>query len=106
MDNNFTRILNNFESLNSLEFRTNIERYISYVESGEKTMIDALYELTELEMDLRTKRAMNACVKVANFPFIKRLSDFDFSFQPSINKEQIMNFKYLQFLEKKKILYL
>ena len=43
MDNNFTRILNNFESLNLLEFRTNIERYISYVESGEKTMIDALY---------------------------------------------------------------
>ena len=57
-------------------------------------------------MDLRAKRAMNACVKVAKFPFIKRLSDFDFSFQPSINKEQIMNLKYLQFLEKKKILYL
>lgn len=101
MDNNFTRTLNNFESLNMPEFRTNIERYIGYVESGKKTMIDALYELTELELDLRTKRAMNACVKVANFPFIKRLSDFDFSFQPSINKEQIMNFKYLQFLEKK-----
>ena len=101
MDNNFTRTLNNFESLNMPEFRTNIERYIGYVESGEKTMIDALYELTELELDLRTKRAMNACVKVANFPFIKRLSDFDFLFQPSINKEQIMNFKYLQFLEKK-----
>ena len=101
MNNNFTRTLNNFESLNMPEFRTNIERYIGYVESGEKTMIDALYELTELELDLRTKRAMNACVKVANFPFIKRLSDFDFSFQPSINKEQIMNFKYLQFLEKK-----
>lgn len=101
MDNNFTRTLNNFESLNMPEFRTNIERYIGYVESGEKTMIDALYELTELELDLRTKRAMNACVKVANFPFIKRLIDFDFSFQPSINKEQIMNFKYLQFLEKK-----
>lgn len=48
MDNNFTRTLNNFESLNMPEFRTNIERYIGYVESGEKTMIDALYELTEL----------------------------------------------------------
>lgn len=101
MDNNFTRTLNNFETLNMPEFRANIERYISYVESGEKTMVDALYELTELEMELRTKRAMNACVKVANFPYIKRLSDFDFSFQPSINKDQIMNFKYLQFLEKK-----
>ncbi len=101
MDNNFTRTLNNFETLNLTEFRANIEKYISYVESGEKTMIDALYELTELEMDLRTKRAMNACVKVANFPYIKRLSDFDFSFQPSINREQIMNFKYLQFIENK-----
>lgn len=101
MDNNFTRTLNNFETLNLTEFRANIEKYISYVESGEKTMIDALYELTELEMELRTKRAMNACVKVANFPYIKRLSDFDFSFQPSINKEQIMNFKYLQFIENK-----
>lgn len=101
MDNNFTRTLNNFETLNLTEFRANIEKYISYVESGEKTMIDALYELTELEIDLRTKRAMNACVKVANFPYIKRLSDFDFSFQPSINKEQIMNFKYLQFIENK-----
>jgi len=101
MDNNFTRTLNNFETLNLTEFRANIEKYISYVESGEKTMIDALYELTELEMELRTKRAMNACVKVANFPYIKHLSDFDFSFQPSINREQIMNFKYLQFIENK-----
>ena len=101
MDNNFTRTLNNFETLNLTEFRANIEKYISYVESSEKTMIDALYELTELEIDLRTKRAMNACVKVANFPYIKRLNDFDFSFQPSINKEQIMNFKYLQFIENK-----
>ena len=45
MDNNFTRTLNNFETLNLTEFRANIEKYISYVESGEKTMIDALYEL-------------------------------------------------------------
>lgn len=102
MDNSFTRTLNNFETLNLTEFRANIEKYISYVESGEKTMIDVLYELTELEMELRTKRAMNACVKVANFPYIKRLSYFDFSFQPSINREQIMNFKTFNLLKTKK----
>lgn len=39
--------------------------------------------------------------KVANFPFIKTFDDFDFSFQPSINKELILNYKYLSFLEKK-----
>ena len=51
MDNNFTRTLNNFETLNMPEFRANIERYIGYVESGDKTMVDALDELTELEME-------------------------------------------------------
>ena len=59
-----------------------------------------MYELSESECSLRAERAMNACVKVANFPFIKTLDDFDFSFQPSINKEQILNFKYLNFITK------
>ena len=71
------------------------------MENGSKTVIDILYELSEMEMTLRTERAMNACVKVANFPFIKTFEDFDFSFQPSINKEQIINYKYLKFIDDK-----
>ena len=54
-----------------------------------------------MEMTLRTERAMNACVKVANFPFIKTFEDFDFSFQPSINKDQLINYKYLKFIDNK-----
>lgn len=52
-------------------------------------------------MTLRLERAINACVKVANFPFIKTFEDFEFSFQPSINKDQIINFKCLKFIENK-----
>ena len=44
---------------------------------------------------------MNACVKVANFPFLKTFEDFNFNFQPSINKEQILDFKYFKFIENK-----
>ncbi len=40
-------------------------------------------------------------VKVAGFPHRRELKDFDFSFQPSINKEQIMDFSTLRFLENK-----
>ena len=75
--------------------------YLNYIESNSKTIVDALYELSEMEVGLRTERAMNACVKVANFPFIKTLEDFDFSFQPLINKDQIINYKYLRFIENK-----
>ncbi len=44
---------------------------------------------------------MNACVRVANFPFLKTFDDFDFSFQPSINKDFITNFQYLSFIKNK-----
>lgn len=48
---------------------------------------------------MRVERAMNVCVKVANFPFLKTFEDFNFNYQPSINKEQILDFKYLKFIE-------
>ena len=38
-------------------------------------------------------------IKVANFPFFKTFDDFDFSFQPSINKSEILDLKYLKFIE-------
>ena len=99
--NNYVKLQNNLESLGLFEFKNNLDKYIEYIQNDQKTVVDALYELSEHEMSLREKRAMNACVKVASFPFLKTFDDFDFSFQPSINKEEILNFKYLQFIEQK-----
>jgi len=50
------------------------------------------------EMKLREERTMNACVLTANFPYLKTEMDFDFDFQPSINKLQIRNLLTLNFL--------
>ena len=44
---------------------------------------------------------MQACVKVANFPFLKEVTDFDFDFQPAINKQQILDLMTLRFIENK-----
>jgi DNA replication protein DnaC len=99
MENNYVKLQNNIDILGLPMVKANLEKYIDFIQNGDKTLIDALYELTQLEMDLRKERAMNACVKTANFPFLKTLDDFDFSFQPSINKEQITNHKYLQFIQ-------
>ena len=99
--NNYNKLINNLETLGLPKFTENIEKYIEFINDGSKTVVDALYELTEYECNMRIERAMNACVKVANFPFLKTFDDFNFSFQPSINKEQILNYKYLQFIENK-----
>lgn len=39
-------------------------------------------------------------VKVINFPHLKTLKDFDFAFQPQINKLQIKNLASLHFMDK------
>ena len=82
---------------------TNIDSYLSMVNNDDKTLVDALYELTELEIDMKLETTMNACIKVANFPFLKTLDDFDFYFELSINKDLITNFKYLNLLKRRKI---
>lgn len=97
--NNYNKLINNLDTLGLNKFIEHLDNYIEYINNGSKTLIDALYELSEYECNMRIERAMNACVKVANFPFLKTFEDFNFNFQPSINKEQILNFKYLKFIE-------
>ena len=92
--------MNNLEALKLDRIREYLDTYISMVNEGKKDMVEALYELTDFEMELRNERAMNACVKVANFPYIKTFGDFDFSYQPSISKEQILDFRNLRFMER------
>ena len=99
--NNYNKLINNLDILGLNKFVEYLDNYIEYINNGSKTIINALYELSEYECNIRIERAMNACVKVANFPFLKTFEDFNFNFQPSINKEQIINFKYLKFIENK-----
>ena len=99
MATNYNKLMNNLEMLKLDKIREYLDSYISLVNEGQKDIVDAFYELTSFEMDLRNERAMNACVKVANFPYIKTFEDFDFSYQPSINKDEIIDFRNLRFME-------
>jgi len=99
MNNNYIKLTNNLENLNLIQIKNNIDKYIDLINENKKTVIDALFELTTLEMDLKHEKAMNACVRVANFPFIKSFNEFDFSFQPSLNKDKILDFANLRFIE-------
>jgi len=99
MTTNYIKLSNNLESLKLFTIKENLPNYIDMINSGEKSTVDALYELTEKEMDLKEKRAIKACVHTAGFPFEKTINDFDFSFQPSINKSEIEDYTTLRFME-------
>ena len=96
---NYIKLLNNLENLELGNIKANIDLYIEMINSNEKSVVDALYELSELEIKAKKEKAINACVKVANFPFIKTLDDFDFDFQPTVNKQQLLDLATLRFIE-------
>ena len=98
---NYTKLNNNLETLKLVKIKENIDKYIDLINSKQKDVVEALYELTNMEINLMQERAMYSCVRVAGFPFIKEFEDFDFEFQPSINKEKILDFKNLRYIEKK-----
>lgn len=98
--NTYNNLINNLESLELFRFKENIDTYLDLIAGGEKTALDALCELTESEIDFRKQQAITGCVKVANFPFLKEICEFDFSFQPSLDKSKIMDLLTLRFIEK------
>jgi len=98
--NNYNAMVNNLETLGLTRIRENIDRYMDMVTEGSKTLVDALYELTEQELGYRMDTVIKGNVKVANFPYLKEIKDFDFSFQPSLDKAKIMDFMSLRFLER------
>lgn len=97
--NNYNALINNLEELGLNKIRENLDSYLDSIADGTKTAVDALYELSEMEIKLRKEQAIIGCVKVANFPFIKEINEFDFGFQPSIDKAKIMDLMTLRFIE-------
>ena len=88
--NTYNSLINNLETLELNRIKENIDQFLDMIADGSKTALDAIYELTEMEMGFRKEQAITGCVKVTNFPYLKEINEFDFSFQPSIDKSKII----------------
>lgn len=97
--NNYSKLLNNLEYLNLIKVKENLDKYIDLVNDKEKSFVDSIYELTNLEVNFVKAKRMTSSIKVANFPYLKTFEDYDFSFQPCLNKEKILDLKNLRFID-------
>ena len=97
--NSISTLNNNLDTLKLIKIKENINTYLDLIADGKKTTMGALIELTNLELEYKKDLAITSCVKVANFPFLKEIKDFDFSYQPSIDKKKIMDLMTLRFIE-------
>lgn len=95
----YQKLQENLEKLKLTQVRIHLDDYIDQINEQKMSITDALFELTEKELEIKNYNATNAMIKVAGFPYLKELDDFDFDFQPKINKNQFLEFKTLRFIE-------
>lgn len=95
----YNHVLNNLEKLKLEKIRAYLPNYLDDIKGSEVSLLDSLLELTSKEIEFKDYRASIANVKVAGFPFEKTLDSFDFTFQPSINKNLIMDLATLRFID-------
>jgi len=62
------------------------------------TYVDFLDHLLETEVSARYERDVTMKTKLAHFPVIKTLDQFDFSFQPSIDERRVRELATLRFV--------
>jgi len=98
--NEYNKLLNNIEILKLEKIRSYLPNYIEEITNKKIPFQTALLELTNKEIEYRNERASRIQVTVSAFPYEKEILDFDFDYQPSINKEEIEDLNTLRFLEK------
>ena len=78
-----------------------LDEVLAGVDSGGTTAAEAIERLLAAQITLRNSRRLATAMRSSRLPAIKTLEDFDFSFQPSIKREQIDSLHELGFLERK-----
>lgn len=92
----------------ALKMPTAIERLDALVQRFEQGQINP-YELLEQllaeERHLRENRRIKMALLTARLTTLKTLESFDFSFQPSIDRNRILSLAQLQFIERREVVH-
>ncbi|WP_117385199.1 IS21-like element helper ATPase IstB [Ruminiclostridium josui] len=97
----YERIKNNLETLGMRNTLTIIDNYLEQAIHEKRNIVDILDHIFTEEAKSKKSRAVENQIKMSGFPYKKTLDMFDFDFQPSINREQIMELATMRFVENK-----
>ena len=76
------------------------------VEQGELSALEALEQLLGEELTMRETRRIKIALMTARLGSLKTLDGFDFSFQPSLDRNRILALAELAFIARKEIVHL
>lgn len=92
------RLKGNLESLKMRNTLDILENYLERAVHEKLNIVEVLDHIFSEEADNRRKRAYEKQVQMSGFPIKKTLTDFDFAFQPSIDRRQIEELATMRFV--------
>lgn len=78
-----------------------LDEILRRCDSGQLAAADAIEQLLGAHIQLRNARRLQTAMRSARLPAVKTLADFDFTFQPSVKRDQIESLHTLGFIERK-----
>jgi DNA replication protein DnaC len=83
-----------------------LDATLRQIEQGQIDGIEAIDELLTEELSLRESRRIKAALRMARLPIVKTLAGFDFSFQPSLDRNRIIALAGLDFINRAEVIHL
>lgn len=94
----YDRIKDNLLSLKMTNTLEIIDNYLEHAIKEKTPVLEVLDHILTGEAVFRSNKSTGMRINMAGFPFKKTLADFDFEFQPSINKDQIIELATMRFV--------
>ncbi|TDW07918.1 DNA replication protein DnaC [Breznakia blatticola] len=97
--NGYNELMNNLELLKLTRIKEILPQKLDVCEVDNQKLINILNDITTKEIECRDARAREINVAISGFPYIKRINQFDFDFQPSVDRNKIMDLMTLRFID-------
>jgi DNA replication protein DnaC len=83
-----------------------LDATVKGLEQGELSALEVVETLLSEELSMRESRRIKMALMTARLTQVKTLEQFDFSFQPSLDRNQILTLSQLGFVERKEVVHL
>jgi DNA replication protein DnaC len=83
-----------------------LDQTVRQLERGESSALEVIDTLFAEELTLRENRRVKMALRMAKLATIKTLAGFDFTFQPSLDRNRILTLAQLDFVERNEVIHL
>ncbi len=83
-----------------------LDHVVRQIERGETSALEAIDTLLAEELTLREGSRIKAALRMARLTTVKTLQSYDFSFQPSLDRNRILALAQLDFISRHEVLHL